>query len=99
MAVRFRNRNRNAEIADAHEAVIIDEHVRGLQIAVKNTLRVRRGETGAELSSDVDDFLLRQPAHASKHGSEVFAPDELHREEDHPVGFADVEHADTRPGE
>ena len=91
MAIGFRPRNRDPEIADAHEPVVVDQDVRRLEIAMQHALRVRRSQARAQLPPDVDDLLRRQPAHAPKQRREILAPDQLHREEDHALGLADVE--------
>ncbi len=94
MAVGFGSRNRNAEIADPHEPVVVDEDVRRLQIAMKHTLRVRRRETRAQLPPDVDDLLRRQRGRRG-----AAAPRDLRRGSSSiekkitPCGFADVEDA------
>ena len=93
VAIGLGPRNRNAEIADAHEPVVVDEDVGGLQVAMEDPLRVGGHEARAQLAADVDDLLRRQPAHAPEQRREIFASDELHREEDHALRFADVEHA------
>ena len=100
MAVGLGSRNRNAEIADAHEAVIVDQDIRRLQIAMKHALSVRRRKTRAQLPPDVDDLLRRQAADAAQQRREIFAADQLHGEKDHALGFADVEDAaDSRVGD
>ena len=73
--------------------VVVDQHVAGLQVAMQDPLCMRGGETSAELSRDVGDLLGRQAADASKQRGEVFAFDQLHREEHDAVGVTDVEHA------
>ena len=66
-------RDRDPEIGDPDQAVVVDQHVGRLEIAVQHALRVRRRQTGAELTGDVDDLLGRQPADAPQQRREVLA--------------------------
>ena len=63
---------------------------------MQHALRVRRGQTGAQLTGDVDDLLGRQPADAPEQRGQVLALDQLHRVEDAALGLADVEDAAHR---
>ena len=75
-------RDRDAEVGDAHQPVVVDEHVGRLEIAMEHALRVRRREAGAELAADVDDLFRRQPADAPEQRGQVLAANQLHRVED-----------------
>ena len=89
-------RDRDAEIGDAHLTVFVDQDVGGLQVAMQHAAGVRGGEPGAQLPRDVDDLLGGQPPDAPEQRGQVFAADQLHREEDFAVGFADIEDAADR---
>ena len=63
---------------------------------MQNALRVGSREAIAELMTDVDHLLGRQPAHPANQGREVFAMDELHGVEHLARSFADIEHPADR---
>lgn len=47
-----------------------------------DALLVRGGEAGAELAGDFEGLVVGEATDAAEEGAEVFAVDELHREED-----------------
>ena len=53
---------------------------------------VCRGQSGAELSCDVERLVLGQPADASQQRGHILAVDVLHRQEGQAVGLADAVH-------
>ena len=79
-----------AEVGDAHVALAVEHHVRGLQVAVQHALLVRRGQPGAELPRDLERLVRRQPADPPQQRGEVLAVHELHRQEEVALGLADV---------
>jgi len=86
----FSPRNRDSEIGDAYVTVVVDEHVRRLEIAVQDVLSVGNRQPGAELMSDLDDFLRRQPADPFEERREILALHQLHREEDLAFRFSHI---------
>ena len=91
-------RDRDAEVGDPGSPVLIDQDVGGLQVAVKNALRMSRRETRTQLAGDLEHPFGGQTSRALEQGREVLPAHELHREEDRLAGFTDVEDADTPPG-
>ena len=81
---------RQPEIRDAHPPLAIDHHVRGLQVAVQHALFVRRRESRAQLTRDLDRPILREPSDPPQQRRQILPIDMLHRQEDRAVGFADV---------
>ncbi len=57
---------------------------------------VRRGEPAAQLPRDVDDLLGGEPPDAPDQRGQVFAADQLHRQEHFAVVFADIEDTTDR---
>ena len=51
---------------------------------------VRRGYASADLARYLDRLVGGEPSEALEHGGKLFAPDELHRDEAHPLVLADV---------
>ena len=84
-------RDRDAEVGDADPAVLIDQDVRRLQVAMQHALRVRRRQPGTQLVGDFEHAFGCQAAGALEQGREVLALHELHREEDRLARFADIE--------
>ena len=84
---------RETEVREVRLAPSVDQHVRGLQIAMQNLAVVGRRETGAELACELERLVRRQPADAPQQRREILAVDVLHREEVLAAGFADVVHA------
>ena len=85
----FRERGQ-AEVGDAHLAPAVDHDVGRLQVAMQDPALVRGGESRADLSCELDGFVLRQPADAPQKRAEVLAIDVLHRQEVHALDHADV---------
>ena len=50
-------RDRDAEVGDPDPSILIDQDVRGFEVAMQHALCVRRGEPGTELVGDLDDPL------------------------------------------
>src|SRR3974390_1507597 len=69
------------EIRDNDLTATVEHDIGGLQIAVENSFDVGGGKSGANLTGDLDGFVLRDPANAAEERSQVFAVDVLHREE------------------
>ncbi len=67
-----------------------------LRIAVDHPVRVRGGQSVAELPPDVQHLFLRNSSEPAEERGEIFAPDELHRVEELAGIFSDVEHAADR---
>ena len=81
---------RETKVRDARAASSVDQHVRGLQIAMQDAAVVCRRETGAELACELERLVRWQPADAPQQRREILAVDVLHREEVLAAGFADV---------
>ncbi len=71
-----------AEVGDAHVALAVEHHVRGLEVPVQHALLVRRGEARAELPRDLERLVRRQPPDPAQQRGEVLAVHELHRDEE-----------------
>ena len=84
---------RETEIREVRPTPSVDQHVRGLQIAMQNFAVVCRREAGAQLPCQLERLVRWQPADAPQQRREILAVDVLHREEVLAVGFADVVHA------
>ena len=84
---------RDAEVDDARPALLVEQHVVGLEVAVDEPGRVRGGEPAPGRDEHVDDL-----APGSRLGGEPAldrpARDELHRQEDLVLEHADVVHGD-----
>ena len=96
VSARIRRRDRDAEVGDTGESVVVDQHVGRFEVAMQDALGVSGGDARAELPGDVDDLVGRQPADVAQECGEVLAAHELHREKDEAVGFPHVEHAADR---
>jgi hypothetical protein len=86
-------RQRDAEVGDPDHALVVDEHVGRLEIAMQDALPVRRRQAAAQLAGDVDHLLGRQPADPADQRRQVLSFHELHRVEDAELRLADVEDA------
>jgi hypothetical protein len=84
---------RETEIREVRPTPSVDQHVRGLQIAMQNLAVVCCRETGAELTCKLERLVRWQPANAPQQRREILAVDVLHGEEVLASGFADVVHA------
>ena len=87
---------RNAEVRDVHGAEMVDQDVRGLEIAMENAGRVRRGEASGDRCPHARHFRRREPAVPAQQCLEVVALDQLHGEEGSGAVSADV--MDTTDG-
>ena len=83
------NRPREAEIEQLH-AVLGQEHVRRLQIAVHDAAPVQRFERGENPESQRDGFAGRERP-AGQATGERLALEQLHRQKRIPVVLADLE--------
>ena len=86
-------RDGETEVRQPRPPPSVDHHVRGLEVAVEDSARVRGGEPGADLSRDLEALVPGQMADAAEQGSEVLAVHVLHGEEVLAVHFAHVVHA------
>ena len=71
----------------------VDHDVGGFEIAVQHALFVRRRQAGAEMAREFQRLGSWQPPDSMEQRREIFAVDELHRDEMSAVDFIDVEHA------
>ena len=58
-------RNRDSEIGDSDQTLLVDEHVGWLEIAMKDALGVSRRQSSAKVATDIDHLLGRQTADSS----------------------------------
>ena len=79
-----------AEVGDADAAFRVEHDVGRLEIAVQHAAVVRRGKAGADLARDLGGALFREAADALQQPGQIFAVDQLHRQEDAAVVLADV---------
>ncbi len=88
------------EVHDLHRAVLVDEDVRGLDVAVHDAGLVRMGEAGQHLHDDVDLALQGQGRGRAHRLLQVHALEQLHRDERRAVGVRpeveDVHHVGMR---
>ena len=84
---------RQPEVEDAHPSVGADDHVLGLEVAVDDAERVRRGEAAPGGEVDVADLAPRAPPLVTP-GAERAAWHVLHRDEHALAERADVVHGD-----
>ena len=87
---------RNAEVRHVYGAEMVDQDVRGLEIAMENAGRVRRGEASGDRCPHARHFRRREPAVPAQQCLEVVALDQLHGEEGSGAVSADV--MDTTDG-
>jgi hypothetical protein len=78
-----------SEVGEERRAAL-DQHVRGLDVAVDQPLRVGRVERGGDLAADVERAVGAQPALAAQDAREVGALDVLHRQVQQAVLLARV---------
>jgi hypothetical protein len=78
------------EIGDADVSIAVDHHVRRLQVAVQDAALVSGGDAGAQLTRDLDGFVLREPSNAAQQRCEVLAVDVFHREEPSALVLAEI---------
>jgi len=83
--------SREAEIGYAHLTATIEHDVRGFEVAVKDAVLVRGGETCAKLACDLEALVGGQPANAPEQGGKIFSIHVFHGEKNAAVGFTDVE--------
>ena len=76
------------EVRQVRVAVLVDEHVGGLDVAMHEPAPVRGVERARDLGEDVERALGRQPALPAQQRSHVAAVDEAHREVQLPVVLA-----------
>src|SRR5262249_35034855 len=71
---------REAEVRDLRMAVVVEQDVRGLQVAVDDALAVRVVDRAADLHDDVEDALAAELLAALAEDVEGVALDQVHRE-------------------
>jgi hypothetical protein len=84
----------DAEVADLEGAVGVQQEVGGLDVAVDDALRVRRGEPRGRLGGQIGHPAGGQRARRGQHPGEAVALDQLHHQVQPVVVLAEVEHAD-----
>jgi hypothetical protein len=87
------HRAREPEVGDARAAVIADQHVVGLEVAVHDAGGVRGGEPFARGAVEPED-LVRRARPARQPRARGAAGDVLHRDEHAAVDLADLVHDD-----
>jgi hypothetical protein len=90
----FVGERRKAEVGDAHTAVTIEQGIRRFQIAMQDAAIVRRRESRAQLSGDLERLVRRQTPDSPKQRGEILAVDVFHREEVK-AGRVDVDFTDV----
>lgn len=84
---------------DPGPSLPVNHDVGRLEIAVQNAPFVGGSEAGTELLRDLDRLVLRQPADPTQQAPQIFAVDELHREELFAVDVSNViDGTDVRMG-
>ena len=86
----------DAEVGDDRAAMVVDQDVGRLQVAVQHALGVGGGEAGAQLACDLEHTFRGETAHAAQQRRQVLAVHQFHGKEHDAGVFADVEHAADR---
>ena len=73
------------EVGDAHDAVLVEEEVRGLDVAVDEAAAVRVVERGGDLAADVRGLRGREPVPGVEHAAQRAAGEQLEHHERHAV--------------
>ena len=81
------------EVGEPNLPPAVEHHVRGLQVAVQQALRVRGAQPLGDLARHVERLVEREAPDAPEQRREVLSVHELHREEVLPLGLSDVPHA------
>ena len=84
---------RETKVREVRPTPSVDQHVRGLQIAMQDLAVVCRRKAGAQLPCELERLVRWQPADAPQQRREILAVDVFHREEVLAAGFGDVVHA------
>jgi hypothetical protein len=80
----------DAEVHDVDVPQPVDHHIGRLQVTMEHTLVVGRSKPRTQFPAHAQSPLHGQPPGSAEQRRQVLSVDELHRQEDFPIGFADI---------